>query len=84
MKKQSLKSKYDYPPRQRRLLVHSWFVILFGVIIAMIFLMSCSAPRRGCYGTKGMAGYSWIKCKETKQVFILDKKGAIVCTYQEH
>lgn len=68
------------PHSYRRMAIHSWFVILLGIIIAMAFLMSCS-PQNGCRATKGMAGYSWIKCVETKKVFILNKEGAIVCTY---
>jgi hypothetical protein len=82
MKKQPLRSKYDYPHRQRRSMVHSWLVLLFGIIGAMIFLMSCS-PRIGCPSHKGYSGYGWIKCRETKKVFILAPDGAIVCTYYE-
>jgi hypothetical protein len=63
-------------------MVHSYFVILLGIIGAMLFLMSCS-PKHGCYGTKGMSGYGWIKCRETKKVFILAPDGAIVCTYYD-
>lgn len=74
------KSKYDYPPRQRRLMVHSWFIILFGIMAAAIILMSCT-PKHGCYGTRGIRGYSWLKCIETKKVFVLDKDGAIICAY---
>lgn len=44
--------------------------------------MACGcAPKHGCYGTKGMSGYGWFKCKETKKVSILDKDGNIVCTF---
>lgn len=77
------KSKYDYPPRQRRLFVHSWFVILFGVIAAMMFLMSCRTNKTGCESLyKNKKKFTaWIKCKETNKVSVLDKDGAIVCTY---
>ena len=78
------KSKYDYPPRQRRMLIHSWFVILFFIMAAMAFLMSCNTPRNGCRAVRNFSGYGWIKCKETKKVFILDKEGAIVYSYQDH
>lgn len=70
------------PHSYRRMAIHSWFVILFGIIIAMAFLISCR-PSKGCYSTRGLSGYGWIKCHETKKVFILDKEGAIVCTYKD-
>jgi len=76
------KSKYDYPHRQRRLAVHSYFIILFGAIAFMIFIMSCS-PKHGCYATKGMRGYGWIKCKETGIVSVLRPDGSVECTYTE-
>lgn len=66
----------------RRMAIHSWFVTLFGIIAFMIFLMSCS-PKNGCpaiYKNR-LQGYVWIKCKETKKVLVLDKEGAIVCSY---
>lgn len=81
MKTQPLtKSKYDYPPRQRRLMVHSWFIILFGIMLALMFLIRCS-PKNGCRATRKMSGYSWIKCKETSKVTVMDMKGNIICSY---
>lgn len=52
----------------------------------MIFLMSCTTSRRTkdpCKERRGMSGYGygWLKCRETKKVFVLDKEGAIICTY---
>lgn len=73
------------PHNWRQMEIHSWFVILFGIIGVMsfiIFLTSCSS-KHGCYGTKGMSGYGCIKNNKTKKVFILDKEGAIVCTYTD-
>lgn len=83
MKSNLIKSKYNYPPRQRRLMIHSWFIILFGVIAAMLFLMSCSAPKTGCESLyhKKKKFTAWLKCKQTHKVFVLDKEGAIVCVY---
>lgn len=75
-------SKYDYPPRQRRMLIHSWFVILFFIMAAMAFLMSCS-PHTGCKATRNLSGYGWIKCKETGKVCILDDSGKIVYSFRE-
>lgn len=84
MKTTPLKSKYDYPPRQRRLMVHSWFVILIGVMALAFFFMGCS-PRNGCPAVykNRLQGYGWLKCRETKKVFVLDKDGAIICTYTD-
>lgn len=66
------------PHAYRRSAIHS--VIIFLIAIILFIATSCR-PSKGCYGTKGMSGYGWIKCIETKKVFILDKDGAIVCTY---
>lgn len=77
------KSKYDYPPRQRRLAVHTWFMILFGIIFAMLFLWGCGNQQKGCKGTRGMSGYGWIKCIETKKIFVLTPDGTIACTYYD-
>lgn len=84
MKTTPQRSKYDYPHRQRRSMVHSYFVILLGIIGAMVFLMSCS-PRNGCPAVykNRLQGYGWIKCRETKKVFVLAPDGAIVCTYYD-
>jgi hypothetical protein len=61
MKTQPLKSKYDYAPRQRRLFVHAWFIVLTGLILFIAFTMlmgSCSTPKHGCRSTWGMSGYN--------------------------
>lgn len=72
------------PHSYRRQSIHSWFIILFGIIAAMIFFMATSCrPSKGCYGTKGMSGYGWIKNKKINKTFILNKEGAIVCTYTD-
>lgn len=70
------------PHSYRRQAIHSWFVILIGIIFAMIYLMSCS-PQKGCYSTRGMSGYGYLKNKKTNKVFVLDTLGAIVCTYTD-
>lgn len=76
-----MKSKYDYPPRKRQLMIKSWFAILF-LIIGLIYLYGCS-PRLGGKATRNLSGYGWIKCNETGKVFILSKDGTIVYSYQE-
>jgi hypothetical protein len=67
------------PHYYRRSAIHSVLLFLISIIIAS-FIFSCS-PKSGCYATKGMRGYGWIKCRETKKVSVLGKDGAIVCTY---
>lgn len=69
--------------------VHSWFVILFGIIIAMAFLMSCTTTRRGkdpCRERRGLSGYGYgyLINKRTNKTFILDKEGAIICICTDH
>lgn len=73
-----------YPHRERRSAIN--FII--GLLIATIIIMACSCTvtRRGkdpCKYRRGMSGYGygWLKCRETKKVCILDKDGAIICTY---
>jgi hypothetical protein len=68
------------PHYYRRSAIHTVLLFLISLIIATVIFSSCS-PKSGCYATKGMRGYGWIKCRETKKVLILDKDGAIVCTY---
>lgn len=67
------------PHGERRLFVHFVLIILAGIIM---FCASCR-PQRGCYGTKGMSGYGWIKCKQTGKVCILAPDGEIVEIYYE-
>jgi len=67
------------PHYYRRSAIHSVLLFLISIIVAS-FIFSCR-PSKGCYGTRGMSGYGWIKCRETKKVSVLDKDGAIVCTY---
>lgn len=90
-----MKSKYDYPPRQRRLAVHSLFIIWILIFILILSFSSCR-PQRGCYGTRGMSGYSklekkfieragfgWLKCMTTGKVCILRRDGEIIGSYFE-
>jgi len=67
------------PHYYRRSAIHSVLLFLISIIIAVI-LFSCT-PKHGCYGTRGMSGYGYIKNKKTNKVFILDKEGAIVCFF---
>ena len=76
----SLKNPFNpLPPHgERRLIVH-FLILLLAIIIA--YCATACSPQKGCYGTRGMSGYGWFKCKETKKVCILDKEGAIVCSF---
>jgi hypothetical protein len=49
---------------------------------AMILFGSCR-PQKGCYGTRGMSGYGWLKNRETKKVFILDSNCSVICTFTD-
>ena len=43
------------PHRTRRTNIHIWILCLIGFVIFLA--CSCSSPRHGCYGTRGMSGY---------------------------
>lgn len=66
------------PHYYRQQSIKGCFLILIFIILFLAF--GCS-PKHGCYSTRGMSGYGWFKCKETKKVAILDKDGSIVCTF---
>ena len=66
------------PHKNRRSFIHSLFWILFLVI--GLCIISCS-PKYGCPSHKGMAGFAWLKCRETGKVIITDMDGKIVCSY---
>lgn len=69
------------PHRYRRSVIHFWILLPVAIIIAMLYLSGCS-PQKGCYGTRGMSGYSYIRNLETGRVAVLDKDGNI-CVYNE-
>lgn len=73
--------KQTTPHELRRQNIHSIFLIIVGIML-LVYAFGCS-PKHGCYGTKGLSGYGWLKNKNTNKVFILDKEGAIVFTYYE-
>lgn len=66
------------PHGERRLSVHFIIILLVAVIA---YCASGCRPQKGCYSTRGMSGYGWIKNIETKKVFILNRKGQIICTF---
>ncbi len=74
------------PHRERRSAIN--FTI--GLLIAAIILLACSCrtPKYGCPSMAELKShkwdhkYGWIKCSETKRVFVLDKKnGKTICSY---
>jgi len=82
-----------YPHRERRSMIH--FTIFLLILVMIVCLVSCS-PQNGCRATRGMSGYSYLpSAKELKktipylynfktgEIFILNKKGGIVYTYQQ-
>ncbi len=82
MKKQTTKPYYEAAHYEHRKNVHGLLVII-AFIAALIMAFSSCTPKHGCYGTKGMSGYGWIKCKETGIVSVLRPDGSIACTYTE-
>ncbi len=80
------------PHRNRRTNIHIWLLCLIGFIIFLA--CSCSSPRRGCYGVRGMSGYSlrslidkyhgsWVKCNETGIVCVFNPEGKLIGYYRE-
>jgi hypothetical protein len=43
------------PHNHRRQTIHIWLV---GLIITIAILAASCRPQKGCYGTRGMSGYS--------------------------
>ncbi len=89
MKKQTNKTYYEaahYEHRKNN--VHGLLMIIVFVTALIMAFSSCTTSRRmkdPCKERRGMSGYGygWIKCRETKKVFILAPDGAIVCTYYD-
>ena len=65
--------KYQ-PHRDRRTNIHICLLCLIGFII-LLFAFSCSSPRRGCYGTRGMSGYGLNQQTGTKVRKLIDTYG---------
>lgn len=74
--------KNNTPHRYGRSAIHFWLLAPIVAMIVIIYLSSCNNPKRGCYSTRGMSGYSYIKNLETGRVAVLDKNGNI-CIYHE-
>ena len=68
------------PHNYRRQTIHIWLVCF--ILLIAILAASCR-PQRGCYGTRGMSGYGWIKNRNTKEVFILDSTCKVICTFKD-
>lgn len=68
------------PHYYRKQTIKVWFLLILTLMAIVAF--SCR-PQRGCYGTRGMSGYSWIKNKKTKEVFIQDSTGHIITCFKD-
>lgn len=68
------------PHNYRRMGIHAWFLAI--LVLMAIVAFSCR-PQRGCYGTRGMSGYSWIKNRNTKEVFILDSACHVITSFKD-
>jgi len=74
----------DSPHHYRRQSIHA--VLLCLIVIIALLAASCAVsrkPKDPCKERRGMSGYGygWLKCRETKKVFILDSQGAVICTF---
>lgn len=68
------------PHYYRRQTIHIW-LICFILLIA-ILAVSCQ-PQKGCRATRGMSGYSWIKNRNTQEVFILDSSCKVITCFKD-
>jgi len=74
------------PHNYRRQSIHA--VLLCLIVIIALLAASCTASRRPkdpCKERRGMSGYGygWLKNSKTKNVFILDRQGAVICTFND-
>jgi hypothetical protein len=70
------------PHEKRRTIVKLTILIPIAFMI-WVWLSGCSPQRSGCYGTRGMSGYGWIKCKQSGKICVLRPDGSIVYSYYE-
>lgn len=68
------------PHYYRKQTIKGWLLLILTLMALIAF--SCR-PQRGCYGTRGMSGYSWIKNKQTKEVFILDSNCHVITSFKD-
>jgi len=68
------------PHYYRKQTIKTW---LLALLILMAIIAASCRPQKGCYGTRGMSGYGWLKNRETKKVFILDSNCGIICTFTD-
>lgn len=71
------------PHRHRRQSIHVVILFPLVIIIYILFFASGCRPQKGCFSTRGMSGYGWLKCRETKKVFILDSNAGVICTFTD-
>jgi len=69
------------PHHYRKQSIKGFFIL---AILLMILLATYSCrPQKGCYGTRGMSGYSWIKNRNTQEVFILDSTCKVITCFKD-
>lgn len=68
------------PHFYRRQIIHIWLVCF--ILLIAILAASCR-PQRGCYGTRGLSGYGWLKNKQTNEVFILDSTCHVITSFKD-
>lgn len=68
------------PHSYRRMGIHAWFL---AILALMAIIAASCRPQKGCYGTRGMSGYGWIKNRNTNKVFILDSTCKVICIFKD-
>lgn len=76
-------TKQPHPHRLRVLSIKSGFLLIALAALLAVWLSGCSPQKNGCRATRGMAGYSWIKCKETGKVAVFGPNSKLICIYKE-
>ena len=69
------------PHYYRKQTIKAWFLLILALMA--IIWASCSPQQTGCRATRGMSGYSWIKNRTTKEVFILDSVGHVITSFKD-
>jgi len=71
------------PHRYRVITIKGAFLLIALAAFLAVWLSGCSTQKRGCRAVRGMSGYSWLKCKETRKVAVFNPEGKLVCIYRD-
>jgi len=76
-------TKTPTPHRYRVMTIKSAFLLIALTAFLAVWLSGCSPCKNGCKQTRGMKGYSYMKCVETGKVAVFNPEGKLVCFYRE-